>query len=812
MDEKDKPLHSMAEAAADGRDIVDHDANLDSEFLDAFKLISKIKKSFANASEVYNDLPPIHSGDRWGHLTIIEKIGAGGMGLVFKAYDEILDRLVAVKFLNTKSSAFTSSEAFIAEARRIAKVRHPNVLAIHGANTHADLTGFWAELIQGRTLDQHIEKGLDWSQLLQLADDLSNALAIIHENQIVHGDIKPLNIMIDNTKGAILMDFGSGFDIQNTDNQLTSSTPSIMAPELFKGSTKTKQTDIYALGTVYYFISSGGVFPYQASSYQDLENQVSNHAKINFEFLQGTRKWKQLIHGMLHHNADKRPSAEHVRKIIGEIKQAPIKRNKRLALSSLLLFLIGTTIILSYSYYSLDKAQKNTQKALFETTEVNQLMSQMLSSVSPVVKGKDVLMLDVIDELITETINNSSISDNVKARSLLTLAHSLNGLDQSSDAIALLEIILGYPELVDETKVHTLCAHARFSLGIDQSTLSIQLAQKKINQAKQLLAGFAEGQRQDLEALILHAQAQTDMAQEKWPAAEENINKAIQYWMTLRPSKSINREKGVLLNDLGSIANERGEFAQAASYFAQAVSFFESFEQGLNSNILSTKNNWAINLRKSGEVEEAIDLYQELIEQTEIFIGKDHEIYLFLMQNLAGALNDDGQIDASIKILESISPSMIQKFGTESQAYISMRTTLANNLKSLQDFVSAEAIYHEVINLAIKLYGENHSEVLLNQYNLAELYYESDNPQKAVNLLEIQLPKAVESLGQKHIISVYMLEAFAWSKYLIGGQAEEALFQMREAVKLKRQVFGNSNSVTKKAQEKLEIIESAQKD
>jgi len=208
-------------------------------------------------------------------------------------------------------------------------------------------------------------------------------------------------------------------------------------------------------------------------------------------------------------------------------------------------------------------------------------------------------------------------------------------------------------------------------------------------------------------------------------------------------------------------------------------------------------------------VDEAIALYQELIQQTELYVGTDHEIYLTLMQNLAGALNDNNQVRESIEILQAISPKMLEKYGTKSQAYISMRTTLANNLKSLKEFAAAETIYFEMIDLATLLYGENHSEVFLNQYNLAELYYESKRPQKTLELLEIQLPRAVEFLGQKHIISVYMLEAVAWSNHLIGNQ-DQAFTKMQEALELKKQIFGLESTVTKKAQEKFELVSASQ--
>ena len=799
------PNTDLAQLAADGKLLNKNNVDESSEF-DAFYLISKIKNSFTAAKQTYTEEPVVKAGDRWGHLTIIDEIGAGGMGLVYKAYDDLLDRPVAVKFLNPKSNIYTSSEAFIAEARRLAKIRHPNVLAIHGANTHANTTGFWSELLEGKTLDLFLESKLSWEKILYLSDDLSKALNVIHQNEIVHGDIKPLNIMVDDSKGAILMDFGSGSDLNQNINHISSSTPLIMAPELFKGGSKSKQSDVYALGVVYYFLSSHGQFPYKVSSLKDLQEKISGGTKIDFKVLRGTKTWKNLIASMLHNKPKSRPTAEVIEKSINDIINIPAKRNKKIAIYSLFLFLTGITSVTLYSNHTLEVAKQKIEMALNETNEVNKLMSTMLSSVSPVVSGKDLLMLDVVDDLVLNTKNNNSISVNVKARSLFTLAHSLNSLGQFTEATELLNQIFNFKGLKSQIKVEVICAEVDFMLGASKDKNTIISAQKKVQLANEIITNEFIGHAY-IESLINHANARINLAQEDWTSAEKRLKQALNYWLTLPPNITNNRMKGILYNDLGLVSNKQGKFALAADHFALAVDYHESFDQKLNSNILAIKNNWAINLRMSGHVDDAIDLYQELISQAKQLIGPDHKKYLFLMQNLAAALNDANRVSESIKILESINPQVVKHFGKNSQAYVGFRTTLANNLKSLKNFAEAELIYHEVIKLSSELFDENHSEVLLNQYNLAELYYESNQPEKSLLLIEDRLPVAIKSLGDKHIVSIYMLEAQAWSNHLLGYNVK-AKNVMTEVIELKKTVFGLNNELTLKSIDKLKTIES----
>ena len=151
----------------------------------------------------------------WGHLRLTEVIGEGSYGVVYRARDPILDRDVALK-LRTSGSA--KDAEYIEEARRLARVRHPNVLAVHGANRHDGRVGMWADLLTGKTLEDTLalnqETGghMPYSQLLALARDLAAALGAVHETELVHGDVKPANVMIERHGRAVLMDFGAGID------------------------------------------------------------------------------------------------------------------------------------------------------------------------------------------------------------------------------------------------------------------------------------------------------------------------------------------------------------------------------------------------------------------------------------------------------------------------------------------------------------------------------------------------------------------------------------------------------------------------
>ena len=807
-DQKDNnDLIKLAQEAADG-ELKKTNSNNQTEqkLLDSLQLINKVRNSFKTSDAIYQEDEEVAEGEQWGSLRIIKKIGEGGVGLVYLAHDSVLDRQVAVKFLNPKSAEYISSKSFIAEARRMAKVRHPNVLAVFGANTYKNTTGFWCDYLIGETLDKKINSELSAQHIISIADNLANALQEVHKNQIIHGDIKPSNVMIDKYKNAILMDFGSGIDLQQNLELLTSSTPLIMAPELFSGNAKTKSSDIYALGVLFYYLSTKGQFPHQARSIDELKTIVNSNTAINFSKINGTKLWKNLVVKMLQIDANKRPDINEVKKQISKIILAPIVRNKKIAFYSVMAFLLSTTIILAYSFISLKSEQSKTQMALNETSEVNQLMFNMLSSASPGMKGKDVLMVDVLNELIEETKNSPDISNNNKVKTLFTLAHSLRNLGYLNKSSALLDEISGYSDLNDIIKVQILYAQAEFEIKKQYNKTSIQKAQVYLDEAKTIFNSMA---KKDFEiyAKLQYSQALIyDKANQKDAAIIES-KKALDFWILQQPTKSANRQKGLIYLLLGNLHSAKSLYQESIEYYRLAEQNFESYDQNINSNLLGLKNNLAEIYSQTGQTELALSMYKELIDIGNDFLGESHSDILIYKLNYASALNDNKKPQESLDLIDAVLPDIIKKFGDKSMASVVIQSTKASALKNLKKYKEAENIYKKLIEIAVKQFGENHPQVLLTEYNLAELYYESGVPELSHKLLSQRLPIAIEELGEKNTITLEMQQALAWSENLLGNK-ETAKRQMLEVIALKKEVFGAQNDVTQTAIDMMQEIEN----
>jgi eukaryotic-like serine/threonine-protein kinase len=205
-------------------------------------------------------------GKHIGHHEIIEKIGVGGMGVIYKAYDARLDRHVALKFLpDFLMTDHEARERFMTEARAASRLDHPHICVIHDVNETADGQLYITmPYYAGETLDKCIDRGaLTLTDALEIAIQISDGLAEAHRHHIVHRDIKPPNIMLTDN-GAKILDFG----IAKLDNmRLTSTGNSIgtvayMAPEQLRGDPVDARADVWAVGaSLFEMISGKRAFP-----------------------------------------------------------------------------------------------------------------------------------------------------------------------------------------------------------------------------------------------------------------------------------------------------------------------------------------------------------------------------------------------------------------------------------------------------------------------------------------------------------------------------------------------------------------------
>ncbi|MEM7476189.1 MAG: serine/threonine-protein kinase [Planctomycetota bacterium] len=309
--------------------------------------LADLKQSLSDDSgefeKVFTDLQPwLEPGRALGRVAefeLLECVGRGGMGIVFRAEDTKLNRLVAVKVLSPSLLAeSTASARFMREAQAAAGINHDHVVTVYGVSQVRELPYLVMEFVEGESLSkfQAATPKLPFERLVKIASDCCAALSAAHASGIVHRDVKPANILLDaKTDRALLTDFGLARGIEQnssmTQTGLFLGTPEYVAPEQIEGKAVDHRADLFSLGCVMYRLASGTT-PFVGPSIMSTLNAVchgeatpleNKNSEIPFWF-------SQLVQQLLHKQPSERPqSADEVQQLLnsGNTSTATVDSN-----------------------------------------------------------------------------------------------------------------------------------------------------------------------------------------------------------------------------------------------------------------------------------------------------------------------------------------------------------------------------------------------------------------------------------------------------------------------------------------------------
>lgn len=282
----------------------------------------------------------LHPGQVISHYRLVEKIGEGGMGLVWKAVDALLEREVALKFLSDRLAADPARLArFEMEAKAVAALNHPNIVTIHSVENLEGSRFMTMEMVQGETLSRILsDRPLAARRIVELAIPIADAIGAAHSSGVNHRDLKPANIMVSPSGHVKILDFGLAGPMKppqaSTDSSVSTrsddgqgrvvGTLPYMSPEQVRGKTLDHRTDIFSLGVILYRMATGRR-PFEGETPADLIASLLKDNPPPVSNLNGAipPELEALILGCLAKDPERRPgSAFQIRDRLEEIRKS----------------------------------------------------------------------------------------------------------------------------------------------------------------------------------------------------------------------------------------------------------------------------------------------------------------------------------------------------------------------------------------------------------------------------------------------------------------------------------------------------------
>jgi tetratricopeptide (TPR) repeat protein/tRNA A-37 threonylcarbamoyl transferase component Bud32 len=761
---------------------------------------------------------------QFGEYELLEELGRGGMGVVYKARQMTANRLVALKIIRPEHlSRFLPDDRKIAlarfrnEAQAAARLQHDHVVTVYDVGEFEGQSYYAMRYVEGDSLKERVANGpLAPEVAARYLEQVSLGLAEAHAAGILHRDLKPHNIMVDRrTDRAMLADFGLA-KLTEGDQELTATSaqmgsPPYMSPEQTRDSGKvTTASDIYGLGATLYHVLTARP-PFQAASAHETLAQVQSQEPVSPRALNAAvpRDLETICLKCLEKDPAKRYSrADDVAAELGRCQRGepilarPIGRLERagrwcrrnpvvagLATLTLLVLVAGLAVSTTLAIVATQRGQTATERA----EKLKQANESLIKAVAAEKAAKEAETKERRLAAAAATAERQAKeAEAVERRRAQVVSDFLQQVFRSPDpsragrTITVAEVLDGSvkslaDQLHDEpqTKVALLSAIADAYVGMGLYPDAVQVRR----QAHELsLAKLGPKHPETLTtmnnlAIAFHAAGQLD---DSLPLQEEVLRRTKELLGAEDP------ETLPCMNNLAAMYERAGRFSDAVALFKEVLRVNEKIHGKDHPETLRVMNNLAFAQHSAGDVKEAIALYERALKFEIALHGEQQPSTLMTMSNLGMAYADMRRYQEALPLTERALLMRKEKLGEDHPDTLVSMNNLGMLYGKLGRYADALALNQSTFEAMRTKLGADHPDTLRCMNNLAMSYENTGNASAALPLYEESLRLRTAKYGPDHADTLRAMQNLA--------QAYEQNSRYAEALPLLQQAFQRSKS------------------
>jgi hypothetical protein len=722
---------------------------------------------------------------RVGEYELLDELGRGGMGVVYRARDRRLGRVVALKLLAGGTFADSSRrQRFRWEAEAVARLRHPGIVQIYEVGEHETPTGerypFIAlELVDGDSLSALLSTGpLTPAAAAMRVEEVARAAHCAHAHGIVHRDLKPTNVLLAADGKALLCDFGlakaADGDGVRTETGIVVGTPEYMAPEQATGSKDIgPAADIYGLGALLYEALTGRP-PFRGPTALDTMRLVLNEEPVPVRRLQPgvPRDLETICLKCLEKQPERRyRTAEDLaddlhRFVAGEpIRAVPtgpitraskwVRRRPGLATmwAALALAIVAGVSGISWGLVRANRAlaAERTQRQQAETSVA--LLESVFRRLDPLALGNDSIRDQLIGEMKRaeeRVAQDFATAPLVRARLRMTLGITELGLGEPARAADLFQAVLDERESL---------------LGTDH--------------------------RDTWEARNRLAWAYRDLGR---PADAIKLFESVRTW---RESHLGADDPDTLdtFNGLAGAYHEAGREKDALDLWQKAFSISSRTRGPDHSDTAILEGNVALSYQALGRNAEAIPMLESLRDRQTKLLGAEHPRIFTLFNNLAAAYLAENQTDKAVPLFEQVYAQRLKKLGPNHQETLTALNNVAAGYHAEGRFADAVRSCERARDQLALALGPEHPNALALDGNLAWFYRDAGRQDDAAKLFARTRQTMDKALGAEHPFALDVATGCGQCQR-DAGQFTEAITTLQDVLRARRKAAGLENADT----------------